>query len=93
MSPSTCTAKFSHFWAHGLSKVSDFHAQKVFGSGHNGLLLEKQVLRRLKFVVAAELPRRPFSLDFGFDLDSQVLLILVIFFWFKALSFHLVYNE
>ncbi|KAJ8450327.1 hypothetical protein Cgig2_004784 [Carnegiea gigantea] len=72
MSPSTCTAKFSHFWAHGLSKVSDFrHAQVVFGSGHDGLVLQKKQLRRLKFVVAAELPRRSFSLDFGFDLDSQ----------------------
>jgi len=79
MSPSTCTANFSHFWAHRLSKFGDFrHRYKMFSSGYDGLVLQRKELRRLKFVVAAELPRTPFSLDFGLDLDSQVLLILVM---------------
>ena len=70
-SPSACsTATSSLHCFHGFSKFADFgHAHKLFVGGHE-LLLPKKELRCLKLVVAAELPRPPFSLNFG--LDSQV---------------------
>lgn len=64
----TSTASSFQFCPHGYSKFADFrHAQKLFG-GSYGLVLQRKELNRLKFVVAAELPR-PLTLNFG--LDSQ----------------------
>ena len=64
------TAASSLHCVHGFSKFADFgHAHKLFVGGYE-LLLRKKGLRCLKLVVAAELPRPPFSLNFG--LDSQV---------------------
>ncbi|KAJ8422430.1 hypothetical protein Cgig2_027860 [Carnegiea gigantea] len=69
-SPRACsTATSSLHCFHGFSKFADFgHAYKLFVGGHE-LLLPKKELRCVKLVVAAELPKRPFSLNFG--LDSQ----------------------
>ncbi|KAK9757503.1 hypothetical protein RND81_01G166600 [Saponaria officinalis] len=64
----TCTATNLRFYPCGHLKFSDFRdARKVFDGGF-GLVFQRKVLRRLKFVVSAELPR-DLTLDLG--LDSQ----------------------
>ncbi|KAH9605951.1 hypothetical protein KSS87_012926 [Heliosperma pusillum] len=60
------TPSYFPFYPYGQFKFTEFrHAHKVFVNGY-GLVLQRKELRRLKFVVAAELPK-PFSLDLGFD--------------------------
>ena len=67
------TAYYFQCFPHGYFKFTNFrHAHRLFG-GSYGLVLQRKGLNRLKFVVAAELPR-PFTLDLG--LDSQVLILL-----------------